>query len=371
MDRYASRLALHLRSIATDLEILLACQIAPLTLDPDGIPRAHRASGPLPVPILPVEGAQELRRYYDRYYRYPRRVRGIPADVLHVLDHSYAHILESRRHRRRIVTVHDLFPVLTVQSGARSWKERLRNHLLGRVLAALRRADAWIVATEWMRQELAQWLGRDDPRLHVIPYGVDDAFFEPAFESRSATRARWRVPEKAFVLLHVGSVGPRKNLPTVIAATDALRRAGLDAWLVQLGGTLTPEQAADIEARGLQTHVRALGEANEAELRAGYRASDVLLFPSHYEGFGFPVLEAMASELPVVTSGAGGLAEVAGDAALVVGGREVGPYVTAVRRVATNAQWRQQLVTRGLVRARQFRWIETARRTAEVYRALS
>jgi glycosyltransferase involved in cell wall biosynthesis len=113
-----------------------------------------------------------------------------------------------------------------------------------------------------------------------------------------------------------------------------------------------------------------VGEATEAELRAGYRAADVLLFPSHYEGFGFPVLEAMASGLPVVTSGAGGLAEVAGDAAIVVGGREVEPYVVALRRLVTNTSWREQLVRRGLERAKRFRWVETARKTAELYRSL-
>lgn len=165
-------------------------------------------------------------------------------------------------------------------------------------------------------------------------------------------------------------MGPRKNLPAVIAAVHGLRASGTDAWLLQVGGTLTPDQRVDLAARGIAARVRTVGEAAETELRAAYRAADVLLFPSHYEGFGFPVLEAMASGLPVVTSGAGGLAEVAGDAAIVVGGREVEPYVVALRRLTMNATWREQLVRRGLERAKKFRWVETARRTAELYRTL-
>jgi len=149
-----------------------------------------------------------------------------------------------------------------------------------------------------------------------------------------------------------------------------VRAAGTDAWLIQVGGTFTPEQLTDLEARGLAGRVTALGESSEAELRAAYRAADVLLFPSHYEGFGFPVLEAMASGLPVVTSGAGGLAEVAGDAAIVIGGRDVDPYVAALRRLVANAGWRAQMVARGTEHARRFRWVETARRTAELYRSL-
>jgi alpha-1,3-rhamnosyl/mannosyltransferase len=270
----------------------------------------------------------------------------------------------------RIVTVHDLLPVLTVERGGSNLRERMRNRLLQRVLSALRTADAWIVATEWLRGELSRWLGHEE-HIYVIPYGVDDAFFQPPPVSRSQTRRELGIPEGAYVVLHVGSVGPRKNLPAVMATVRALRQAGMDAWLLQVGGAFSAEQQRDLEARGLKPFTRNLKDASEAQLRAAYRAADVLLFPSHYEGFGFPVLEAMASGLPVVTSGAGGLAEVAGDAAVVVGGRETEPYVQALRRLAANPTWRERLVQRGLERAHQFRWVETARRTAEVYRELA
>jgi glycosyltransferase involved in cell wall biosynthesis len=365
MDRYASRLIEHLRKYATDLDVQVAGRIAALTTE-----RTRRTrSGPLPIPLLPTPGVQEARRYLARYWRYPRRVRAQPADLIHVLDHSYAHVLRAARKVPTVITVHDLLPVMTVERGAEGVRDRIRNRLLDWVLNALRQADAWIVGTEWMRGELADWLGHAE-RIHVIPYGVDDGFFTGVQETPTETRKRLDIPQKAFLVLHVGSVGPRKNLPAVIAAVHGLRAGGTDAWLLQVGGTLTQDQKEDLAARGLAARVRSLGEASEPELRAAYRAADVLLFPSHYEGFGFPVLEAMASALPVVTSGAGGLAEVAGDAAIVVGGREVEPYVTALKRLAGNPTWRAQLVSRGLERAKRFRWVETARQTAEVYRSL-
>lgn len=369
MDRYASRLARHLPLAAPDVEVTLAGAIGDLTIERRGRGSRVRTSGPVTRPALPTPGFRELRRYLARYWSYPRRVRRHHGDVLHVLDHSYAHVLVGRR-RPAVVTVHDLLPVLTVRRPARGLWARVRNWLLQRVLDGLRTADGWIVATEWLRGELATWLRRDD-RIHVIPFGVDDAFFEPPPTSREETRRRWDLPQDAFVVLHVGSVGPRKNLPTVIGAVHGLRRAGVNAWLLQVGGEFEPVHHADLEARALVPYVRTVGEAHETELRAAYRAADVLLFPSHYEGFGFPVLEAMASELPVVTSGAGGLAEVAGDAAVVVGGRETEPYVAALTRLVRTPAWRDQLVQRGAERARRFRWTEMARRTAEVYRALA
>ena len=370
MDRYASRLALYLKRVATDLEITVAGEIGGLTVDQPPSDAGIFSSNPLPFPMLPTPGLNETRRYVARYWTYPYRIRWMGADILHVLDHSYAHIVLTWGKGPRIVTVHDLLPVMTIERGGNSMRERMRNRLLERVLKALRTADAWIVATEWLRGELGQWLGHDD-RIHVIPYGVDDAFFHPPDATRAQTRRQLGIPEGAFVALHVGSVGPRKNVPAVMAAVRGLRQAGMDAWLLQVGGAFSTEQEHDLATQGIKDVTRNVAEAAEPVLRAAYRAADVLLFPSHYEGFGFPVLEAMASGLPVVTSGAGGLAEVAGDAAVVVGGRETEPYVKAIRRLAGNALWRDQLVQRGIERAHRFRWVEAARKTAEVYRALA
>ncbi len=369
MDRYASRLSRALAQYVTDLNVTLAGEIANLTVE-NGDARA-RAAGPGPdrPPELPTSGRAELERYVARYALYPRRVRKVRADVYHVLDHSYAHMLRGRRLQPSIVTVHDLLPILTVQRRDSDVRARIRNWLLGRVLAGLRRASAWIVATEWLRGELAQWLGHDD-RIHVIPFGVDDAFFDHPGEHPITTRHRWGIPENAFVVLHVGSVGPRKNLSAVIRVVHELVGSKINAWLLQVGGSLTPGQEQEIRGYRLGERVARLGEVREIELRKAYRVADVLLFPSHYEGFGFPVLEAMASGLPVITSGAGGLAEVAGDAAVVVGQREPASYVAAVKRLIGNDGWRESLKHKGLERARRFRWIETARKTAEVYRRL-
>jgi glycosyltransferase involved in cell wall biosynthesis len=290
--------------------------------------------------------------------------------VLHVLDHSYAHLLSPHRARPAVVTVHDLIPLLTVRRRPTGLRDRIRNFVLERVLEAMRRADRWIVSTEWLRGELAEWLG-EEHRIDVIPYGVDDGYFSPPDGSRAELRGGLGVPDDRFLVLHVGSVVERKNVPGVLAAVDGLRARKVPVWLLQVGGRFTSGQREEIAARGLEDAVTQLPEAAEADLRGAYRAADVLLFPSHYEGFGLPVLEAMASELPIVTSAAPALAEVAGDAAVVIDSRDPTLYVDALQRIATDRAWADELRRRGRARARAFTWSETARRTGEVYRRLA
>jgi glycosyltransferase involved in cell wall biosynthesis len=363
MDRYASRLVALLPTVAPDLEFTLAGPIAPLTWEDDAIERPSTASAP---PGDSLFG--EARRYLARYLRYPVRVSRQQADLVHVLDHSYAHLVRAHR-ARALVTVHDLLPVMTLRRRAITPRQRLRKSLLRRVLRALRKARGWIVGTEWLRGELAEWLRHDDG-VFVVPYGVDDKFFDPPAEPRDVIRRRFGLPADGYVVLHVGSTVERKNVPAVIAGAAGLRARGVNAWLLQVGGRFTPPQEADLAAHGIAPFTVQVTEAPERTLRAAYHAADVLLFPSHYEGFGLPLLEAMASGLPIVTSGAAALAEVAGDAAVVVASRDPKQFVEAVVALAGDRTGSEALVARGRARARGFNWEETARRTADVYRAL-
>ena len=152
--------------------------------------------------------------------------------------------------------------------------------------------------------------------------------------------------------------------------TVARLRNEADTYLLQVGGRLTADQEQLIERQGLRPYVRSINAADETTLRRAYRTADVLLFPSLYEGFGFPVLEAFASGLPVVTSGAGGLKEVGGEAAVVVESRDPAAYVEALESLSEDADHRDALIGRGFARARAFTWQRTAEQTAEAYRRL-
>jgi len=258
--------------------------------------------------------------------------------------------------------------VIVLRSPTDGWRDGLRNRLLRQALKALRKAQSYIVPTEWLKRELATWLG-DDHRIHVVPFGVDRSFFSESPGARTQGRAEWRISDDAFVVLHVGSTVERKNVPLVIETVARLRSVA-DVYLLQVGGRFTGAQQQLIERLNLRRYVRSVTAADEATLRRSYRTADVLLFPSLYEGFGYPVLEAFASGLPVVTSGAGGLREVGGDALVVVEGRDPAAYAQALDDLSDDPTRREELVDAGRARARGFSWQRTAEQTAQVYRTL-
>jgi len=387
MDKYAHRLHDWFESSDFGFHVRLAAHIGALTRDSVGR-RGSSAQGrsdrrkafvrwwtqPVdPSRVIlpgPLHGPQQ---WAARYYFYPWRVKreAKRVDLVHVLDHSYAHMIERAGRRPVVVTVHDLMPVVVLRSPTENWREGwregVRTRFLRQALKALRQADAYIVGTEWLKHELATWLG-NDKNIFVVPFGVDRAFFGESTVARERGRREWRIPEDAFTILHVGSTVDRKNVPLVIHTLARLRQH-TDAYLLQVGGHFTTEQEQLIERLDLRSAVRRASPADETMLRRAYRTADVLLFPSLYEGFGFPVLEAFASGLPVVTSGAGALKEVAAGAAVVVEGRDPADYVHALERLDDSDE-RDELIQKGWARARQFTWQKTAQLTAEVYKPL-
>jgi glycosyltransferase involved in cell wall biosynthesis len=200
----------------------------------------------------------------------------------------------------------------------------------------LRAATRVIAVSEFTRRELVELLRIPEATIRVVPNAV-----EPAFTPEGDAA------EGDYVLA-VGTLEPRKNLERL---ADATRRLGVELRVVGAAGWGN-------------VNVRSLGEVSDEELARLYRGARVVAYPSLYEGFGIPVLEAMATGTPVVTSAGGATEEVAGGAAVLVDPRDVASIASGIEEAAAR---RDELRARGFERARAFRWDDVARQTVAVY----
>ena len=239
---------------------------------------------------------------------------------------------------------------------------------------SLRRAAHIITVSHSTARDLTETLDVPAERITAIPLGVSPTFSPhgPAL-SPDAFPGAERLAGGYLLHLATGGPHPRKNVAGLLEAYARLRADQPAPPLVVAGdvaserGRALMDTAADL---GLADHVIFPGQVSEAVLPALYRSAALLVYPSLYEGFGLPILEAMASGLPVITSNRSSMPEVAGDAAILVDPESVEDLTAALRQALTDDALRRDLAQRGLDRSRKFTWERTARETVAVYQRI-
>jgi alpha-1,3-rhamnosyl/mannosyltransferase len=262
-----------------------------------------------------------------------------------------------------VMTVHDLLPLSHPQLFTRANASHFR-YLVAR---RARRAHRILVGSVHVRDEVVATLGVQIERISVTPWGVD-ARFRPRGDGQDELRARLGIPPGPF-LLAVGTLEPRKNLRTLLRAFAEVRRRGSPCSLVVVGGA--GWRAADIEADlgRASTEVVRTGYVGDDDLVVLYSACACFVFPSLHEGFGFPILEAMACGAPVVCSDRSSLPEVAGQAALLVDPLDAGAIADAIEAVLRDPERAARMRAAGLAHSASFSWQRCAELTVEAYRA--
>jgi glycosyltransferase involved in cell wall biosynthesis len=318
---------------------------------------------------------------------YPWRFRALLAQVLNLsqdnlltenisatrapaLFHATEHLLPRFKQTKTVFTLHDLifrfFPQYHLP--------RNRIYLNLAMPLFLKRADTIICVSEHTKRDAIAMYGVPEQKMRVIHEGIHPRFKRVVdVNVLQKVRERYRLPEQ--FILAVGTVEPRKNLITLFNAFKALREQNDDLVqeIIVVGrqGWLHEATYRAVHALGLTGRVRFLTSVEDDDLVAIYSLARVLAFPSVYEGFGFPPLEAMACGTAVVSSNAACMPEVLGADALLVPPMDVAQWVTALRRVLTDAAQRTDLQLRGPARAARFNWRRAAEQTRAVYRLVT
>ena len=267
---------------------------------------------------------------------------------------------------RAVVTIHDCIHLMFPQ------------YLPNRLAHAYARANLWVAArraeriftvSETSKADILRYCDVPAERIIVVYNAIDDRFaISPDMEAIERVRERYRL--NGPFALYVGNIKPHKNIERLIDAFDLVRRGGFERLeLLIIGDQISkyPRLRRAVDKHKLHKHVRFLGFVADDTLAALYRLATVFVFPSLYEGFGLPPLEAMASGTPVVTSNRSSLPEVVGDAAVLVDPYSAASIAEGIQRVLGDADLRRTLAARGLARAREFSWESSVRRIHEVY----
>lgn len=293
------------------------------------------------------------------------------ADLYHLTSETLAISLLGGRVKPNVVTVHAFFTyLLRNEPGLSMYNHPLHKWFDVLAVRGLRRAQAIIAVSAYIKRSLIEQMGIPPERIHVIPEAVDLDFFRPQ-EVPDAFREKYGLHEKWKYILYVGSEQPRKNFRTLVRAFARLYRRFNDVRLLKVGQPEIQQERERtlrlIEELGIEDAVIFCGHI-EDELPLFYNVSHIFVFPSLYEGFGFPPLEAMACGTPVICSNTTSLPEVVGDAALLFDPLDEDALVDLMEQLLVDEKLRKEHIRRGLENARRFDWAITACRTIDVYR---
>lgn len=314
-----------------------------------------------------------LQKGYERFWHFPKIVRQQQADIYHIIEAAEAHAVYGLRRDQKtaVVTCHDLINFHSQENLQGSVQVPfISRYLWLRGVRGMEKADHIVAVSDATAKEITQILDVGSGHITVTPNGVDPAFKPLSADQIALIRQQQKLSSNTLCLLNVGSDHPRKNVLTILKTVERLKKQGLSICFWKVSADFTDEEKAFIRNHNLASCVSYLGKPTLPELVQLYGAADILVAPSLHEGFGLTLLEAMATGTPVVTSNVSAMPEVAGDAAALVDPTDVRAIAAAIHRIHHEDAYREDLIQKGLKRAKQFTWQATAEKIAQIYETL-
>ncbi len=345
IGNYAFSLFPELQKIKEDVDMLYLQYKEPLNFKDD---RIRVLKTPFRLPLF--------TRTLNWYYYFPKKIpEGY--DVYHVSSQYLSKVAKYRK--PCVVSCMDIFPAILEQD----YPYPLR-FMLKKALQYLREANTIIAISEYSKKLLVDRLNIPESKVHVVHLGVSTEIFKPM--KKEEARRKVGLPENSKIILHVGSEEPRKNIPALISAFNELQKNIPGVLLLRVGEKRSTTQEL-IRKLMLEKKVRYHQNISKEELALLYNAADLFVFPSFNEGFGLPVLEAMACGIPVVSSNRASLPEVVGDGGIMIDPFDVKTLSSAVYGVLINKNLVHKMIKKGLERAKFFSWERTALNTLKIY----
>lgn len=299
------------------------------------------------------------------YFAYPFIVKKkvIKNNIKHVTRQDIAFLLELLNLEKTVVTCHDIIPIAYYKTQNPVWKLNAKG---------LRKAGKIITVSEFSKKDISRFIKYPEKNIEIIPPAVDHNLY---FQKRNrAVLKKYGIKDFEKIVLYVGAEEPRKNVHFLINSLSKLKNRIPEVKLLKVGMPndvgVRGKLLKHIEFLNLQKDVIFTGYVSESELADIYNAVDLFVFPSLYEGFGLPPLEAMACGVPVITSNTSSLPEVVGDAAITVDPYDVDKFTEEMYEVLTNEGLREEMTRKGLERSKVFTWDSSAKKTLKVYEEL-
>lgn len=282
------------------------------------------------------------------------------------LTHFHDFIIPYGVHGKKIVTIHDM--VYMTYSETMRFRTKVMMKLS--IKKSCKRADAIITDSEFTKQEIIRFLNINPQKIFVIPLGVDTIFFHPIDDIIliNQTIKKYSIEKNYF--LYIGTLDPRKNIERLIKSYNLLLKKYFTIPKLVIagwGGWAYKSILKLIEELNLKENIILTGYVSDEDIVPLICGAFAFVFPSLYEGFGLPPLEAMACGIPVLASNASSLPEVVGDAALLVNPLDIDDIFINLEKLLSNEMLRQDLSKKGLERSKQFTWARTAKLTMDVY----